>query len=183
MPRDPPPSSNLSVPSSYSQKRPSPSNAGESEKEDMEELDDSEGRSNGSASAHHLNGGAGGDDDSFTSHREKRRVIEKKSRMRRVDALDHLRLVVSREFQHHQRAHGGGSSLNSGSLGGLHNIDPLTQAPRKNCQADICFEAVEIIEKLRADNDRLRHQNRELIERLTHVAPHGSPGSSNGRAS
>lgn len=60
--------------------------------------------------------------------------------MRRVDALDHLRLVVSREFQYqHQR--GGG-----GSLSALHNIDPLTQAPRKNCQADICFEAVEIIE-------------------------------------
>lgn len=77
-------------------------------------------------------------------------MIEKKSRMRRVDALDHLRLIVSREFSYqHTRAHGGnGGSGGSGNspLTSLHNIDPLTQAPRKNCQADICFEAVEIIE-------------------------------------
>lgn len=160
------------VPSHSSQKRPSPSNAGESEKEDMDDDGDESSSRAGLGSSFSLSG-IGKDDDSFTSHREKRRVIEKKSRMRRVDALDHLRLVVSREFQYqHQRAHasaaggGGGGSLAIGLPAGLSNIDPLTQAPRKNCQADICFEAVEIIEKLRGENDRLRHQNRELIERL-----------------
>jgi hypothetical protein len=80
-------------------------------------------------------------------------VIEKKSRMRRVDALDHLRQIVAIEYQHHHartHTHGGNgtgttSGLN-GTMGGMHNIDPLTSAPRKNCQADICFEAAEIIE-------------------------------------
>lgn len=146
-------------------KRPSPS-IGESEKDDMEE--DSE---NGMQRQLSLTSGLGKDDESFTSHREKRRVIEKKSRMRRVDALDHLRMIVSREYQY-QHTRGGGIGHGHSPLVSLSNIDPLTQAPRKNCQADICFEAVEIIEKLRGENDRLRHQNRDLLERLAQATSH-----------